>query len=259
MADLVETHAAAISEIESMDVGKPLSQAQGDIEDFSATARYYADLSTRLAIANRLTWLATKRDRCISPTEPAPLFSLGIFRFSWWGGAFSLRLRQNTVVIKPAEDTPLSTLYLMDLVRQSGIPDGVVNVITGYGEITGAALASHPGISRMSFTGSPEVGRLVAQSCGYNLVPVKLELGGKGAAVVFDDVDVPATAKALAQAITLNTGQVCCTASRWLIQDHIYDSFVDAAVREMSSIRIGYGRDPETQMGPVVGKNARAF
>ncbi|MCL5271502.1 MAG: aldehyde dehydrogenase family protein, partial [bacterium] len=95
----------------------------------------------------------------------------------------------NTVIVKPAEDTPLSTLYFCRLVQEAGIPAGVVNVVPGYGEIAGKALAEHPGINRMGFTGSPEVGRLIGAACGRNLVPVKLELGGKGAAVVFDDVD----------------------------------------------------------------------
>ena len=99
----------------------------------------------------------------------------------------------NSVVVKPAEDTPLSAIYLARLAREVGIPDGVINVVPGFGDPTGAALASHPGLRRMSFTGSPEVGRLVAAACGRNLVPVKLELGGKGAAVVFDDVDLPRT------------------------------------------------------------------
>ena len=104
----------------------------------------------------------------------------------------------NTVVIKPAEDTPLSTIYLARLAKEAGIPDGVINVVPGLGMPAGAALASHPGLKRMSFTGSPEVGRSIAAACGQNLVPVKLELGGKGAAVVFDDVDLPQTVEALA-------------------------------------------------------------
>jgi len=118
-----------------------------------------------------------------------------------WGIAPALAAG-NTVVIKPAEDTPLSTLYFCKLVEEVAIPRGVVNVVTGLGETAGAALARHPALKQMSFTGSPEVGRQVGEACGRNLVPVKLELGGKGAAVVFDDVDVDATAQALAGAIT---------------------------------------------------------
>ena len=173
-----------------------------------------------------------------------------------WGIAPALAAG-NTVVIKPAEETPLSTLYLMQLAKEVNIPDGVLNVVTGSGEVTGAALARHPGLARMSFTGSPEVGRLVAKQCGHNLVPAKLELGGKGAAVVFADSDINATADALVSAITLNTGQVCCTASRWLVQDEIYDRFVTATIARMRKIRIGYGHDGGTEMGPVVSPKQR--
>ena len=109
----------------------------------------------------------------------------------------------------------------------------------------------------MSFTGSPEVGTLVAQACAANLVPLKLELGGKGAAVIFDDADVSATAQALVGAITLNAGQVCCTASRWLVHNSIYDRFVDEAIGLFRNIRIGYGQDTATQMGPVVSDKQR--
>ena len=105
---------------------------------------------------------------------------LGTFRFSSWVGVCPALAAGNTVVVKPAEDTPLSSIYVAQLARESGMPDGVVNVIPGYGSEAGAALSANPGIRRMSFTGSPEVGRLVGESCGRNLVPVKLELGGKG-------------------------------------------------------------------------------
>ena len=168
-----------------------------------------------------------------------------------WGIAPALAAG-NTVVIKPAEDTPLSAIYLAELAKEVGIPDGVINVITGSGETAGAALANSTKIKRMSFTGSPEVGKLVGQACGGNLVPVKLELGGKGAAVVFDDVDVADTAAKLAGAITFHTGQVCCDATRWLIHRDIYDDFVTQCVSELSKVKIGYQLDESTQMGPVV-------
>ena len=161
------------------------------------------------------------------------------------------------MVIKPAEDTPLSTIYLGRLATEVGIPDGVINVIPGFGEVTGAALAAHPGIKRMSFTGSPEVGRLIAQACGRNLVPVKLELGGKGAAVVLDDVDVPQAAAKLTQAITFHSGQVCCDATRWLVHKNIYPAFVEACVEQMKKVLVGYQLDPATQMGPVVSEKQK--
>lgn len=160
----------------------------------------------------------------------------------------------NTCVVKPAEDTPLSTLYVAHLAKKAGIPDGVLNVVPGLGETAGAALSRNPDICRVSFTGSPEVGRLVAENCGRNLVPVKLELGGKGAAVVFDDVDIPEAAEKLVNAITFHTGQVCCDATRWLIQEPIYDTFVNECVDRLKAIQIGYQMEDGTQMGPVVSE-----
>jgi acyl-CoA reductase-like NAD-dependent aldehyde dehydrogenase len=173
-----------------------------------------------------------------------------------WGIAPALAAG-NTVVVKPAEDTPLSTLFFCRLAQEAGVPAGVINVVTGLGKIAGAALGAHPGLKRMSFTGSPEIGRLVGESCGRNLIPAKLELGGKGAAVVFNDVDVQAAAEALVGAITLNAGQVCCTASRWLVHEEILKPFLAAASASMSALRIGYGSESETQIGPVVSEKQR--
>jgi aldehyde dehydrogenase (NAD+) len=110
----------------------------------------------------------------------------------------------------------------------------------------------------MSFTGSPEVGRLIAEACGRNLVPVKLELGGKGAAVIFDDVNVGAMAESLAAAVTLNAGQVCCTATRWLVHENIRDEFVKKATATLSAMKIGYGANPDTNIGPVVSEKQRS-
>ena len=259
LAGLVEEHRDELAEIESLDVGKPFSQARSDVDNFSQTMRYYSDLAVQIQYREPLA-VSDHEAR----TVRQPLGVCG-FIFPWnfplllagWGISPALAAG-NTVVIKPAEETSLSTLYLMKLVHESGIPDGVVNVVTGPGESTGAALASHPDLAKLSFTGSPEVGRLVAESCGRNLVPVKLELGGKGAAVVFDDVEIDLTAAALSRAITLNTGQVCCTASRWVVHEKIYYHFVDAVLSQLKKIRIGYWDDPTTEMGPLVSAKQRS-
>lgn len=253
LADEVERRKATLAQIEALDAGKVESQAAGDIQNFVDTMRYFVDMSqhmsprTALAVRGHEAW-----------TVRHPWGACG-FIFPWnfpflligWGIAPALAAG-NTVVIKPAEDTPLSALYLAELAKEVGIPDGVINVVTGRGESVGAALAANPTIKRMSFTGSPEVGRLVAEACGRNLVPVKLELGGKGAAVVFDDVDVADTATRLAAAITFHTGQVCCDATRWLVQRKIYDEFVNQCIDRLSKVRVGYQLDESTQMGPVV-------
>ena len=121
----------------------------------------------------------------------------------------------------------------------------------------GASMARHPGFVRMSFTDSPEVGRFVARECGQNLVPLKLELGGKGAAVIFDDVDIETTAEALVAAIALTCGQACCTASRWVVQDKICGRLLALASARMKEIRVGYGHEPDTQMGPAMSSKQR--
>lgn len=258
LADLVEDHRATLAELESLDVGKPLPQAAFDIANFSQTMRYYADLALQARYREPIP-VSRHEARVVRQPWGACAFILPWnFPFLLAGWNLSPALAAgNTVILKPAEDTPLSSLYLTKLVKEAGIPDGVVNVVTGHGETTGAALARHPGIARMGFTGSPAVGRFIAESCGRNLVPVKLELGGKGAAVVFDDSNIESTVDALANAVTLNTGQVCCTATRWLVQESIYDKFVECAVERLKKVNTGYGRDSSTEMGPVVSDKQR--
>ncbi|MBI1842690.1 MAG: aldehyde dehydrogenase [Verrucomicrobia bacterium] len=258
LADAVEKNKPILARIEASDAGKLLAHAEGDIQNFADTLRYFIDISLHV---HRRTPLAVKGHEAMTvrlPWGPCGFIVPWNFPFLLIGWGISPALAAgNTVVIKPAEDTPLSALYLGKLAVEVGIPPGVINVVTGYGETAGAALARHPGLRRMSFTGSPEVGRLVAESCARNLVPVKLELGGKGAAVIFDDVDLDATAAKLVGAITFHTGQVCCDATRWLVQRSVYDRFVSTCVDRMKQVRIGYQLDSETQMGPVVSAKQR--
>ena len=259
LADAVEARKAIIAQIESLEAGKIEAQAQGDVQNFVDTLRYFVKLAegvqtrTKLDIAGHEAW-----------THKAPWGACG-FIFPWnfpflligWGISPALA-SGNTVVIKPAEDTSLSAIYLARLAKEVGVPDGVINVVTGRGQTAGAALSANPKIKRMSFTGSPEVGQLVAESCGRNLVPVKLELGGKGAAVVFDDVDVNAVADKLVGAITFHSGQVCCDATRWFVHSKIYDQFIDRCKQTLDKVKIGHPLDPTSQMGPVVNPKQRA-
>lgn len=258
LADAVEREKRVLAQLEAIDCGKLFRQAEADIQNLVDTLRYFTEIAqhtpqrTARAIAGHEAW-----------TVRHPWGVCG-FIFPWnfpmllvgWGIAPALAAG-NTVVIKPAEDTPLSTLYFGALAQRAGLPDGVINVVPGLGEATGAALAAHPGLRRMSFTGSPEVGRLVAEACGRNLVPTKLELGGKGAAVIFDDVNVEQTADKLAAAITFHCGQVCCDATRWIVQRSIYDQFVNHCVERLQRVTIGHELDRRAQMGPVVSEKQR--
>lgn len=258
LADLVEQKKDVIAQLESLDCGKVLNQAAWDVNNFCQTLRYYADLSVH---AQRRSPIAVSGYEAWTNRRP---YGVCAFIFPWnfpflllgWGISPALAAG-NTVVVKPAEDTPLSTLFFGELVREIGIPDGVINIVPGLGPVAGAALANHPRIRRMSFTGSPEVGKLVGAACGANLVPVKLELGGKGAAVVFDDVDIEETLDKLVGAITLHTGQVCCTASRWIIHKSVYDHFVSRCAEKFHQIQIGHELGGTTQMGPVVSAKQR--
>lgn len=255
LADAIEDRIEIVAQIESLDCGKIYSQAVADVQNFIDTFRYFADLALHvnyrqvLAVKQHEAWVRRH------PWGPCGFIVPWNFPFllAGWGLGPALAAG-NTTVLKPAEDTPLSALYLTQVVKEIGIPDGVINVVPGIGEIAGAALSQNPNLKRMSFTGSPEVGRMVAEACGRNLIPVKCELGGKGAAVVFGDVDIPTTAEKLVQAITFHSGQVCCDATRWLIDKKIYDALVDECVVRMKSVNIGYQLNPGAEMGPVVSQ-----
>ena len=258
LADEVEKRKAIIAQIESLDCGKIYEQAVADVENFIETHRYFAELAQNLELRTVIAVKGHEAAVVRHPWGPCGFIIPWNFPFLLCGwGIAPATAAGNTCVVKPAEDTPLSTLYVAHLAKEIGYPDGVINVIPGRGEQTGAALSENPNLKRMSFTGSPEVGRMVASNCGGNLIPVKLELGGKGAAVIFSDVDINDAAEKLVGAITFHTGQVCCDATRWLIQRDIYDDFINAAVERLKAVKIGHQMDDGTQMGPVVSEVQR--
>ena len=159
-----------------------------------------------------------------------------------------------TCVLKPAEQTPLTALRLGELVMEAGFPPGVVNVLTGYGETAGAALVSHPGVDKVAFTGSGEVGKIINKSATNTLKRVSLELGGKSPVIVLPDADVETVIGGAAQAIFFNAGQVCAAGSRLYAHKKIYDRVVEGVSAAADAIRLGPGLDPETEMGPLVSR-----
>ena len=258
LADLIERDLDALGDIEALDGGKLRSAGLGDAQCVADRLRFYADTAVRARYeatvsvphyVARMVRLPYGVCAFIVPWN----YPLGLMA---WGICPALAAG-NTVVVKPASDTSLSALYVAQLAEEAGIPAGVLNVVAGPAEPTGMALARHPDIKRLSLTGSPEAGKSVAVACAQNLVPVKLELGGKGAAVVFDDVNVDLVADRLAEAITSHVGQICCNATRWIIQDGIYDRFATAVSARLNAVRIGHGFDPQTQMGPVINAKQR--
>ena len=159
-----------------------------------------------------------------------------------------------TVVLKPAEQTPLSALRLGELIMEAGFPEGVVNIVPGYGETAGAALAAHPNVDKIAFTGSTEVGKLIVHAATGNLKKVSLELGGKSPNVVFKDADLDAAIPGAASAIFFNHGQCCCAGSRLYIEKPIFDRVVEGVADYAKKINVGSGLDPKTQMGPLVSQ-----
>jgi phenylacetaldehyde dehydrogenase len=157
-----------------------------------------------------------------------------------------------TMVLKPAEQTPLSADYLVGLMLQAGLPDGVVNLVQGYGEDTGAPLAAHPGVDKIAFTGSTEVGRLIVKAAAGNLKKVSLELGGKSPNVLFADADLETAIPGAANAIFFNQGEVCTAGSRLYVQKDVFDEVIAGLSDAAASIKLGPGLDPTTEMGPLV-------
>ncbi|MCM2371284.1 aldehyde dehydrogenase family protein [Aporhodopirellula aestuarii] len=259
LADAVEKHKPIIAQIEALDAGKIEAQAQGDVQNFVDTLRYFVGLADKVELREKINAPGFEAWKYRQPWGACAFIFPWNFPFLLIGWGISPALAAgNTVIIKPAEDTSLSAIYLARLAKEAGVPDGVINVVTGRGATAGAALSNNREIKRMSFTGSPEVGQMVGEACGRNLVPVKLELGGKGAAVVFDDVDVAETAEKLVGAITFHSGQVCCDATRWLVHRDIYEEFTKQCVAKMEKIRVGHPLDPNSEMGPVVNPNQRS-
>ena len=253
LAELITRDEQVLAELECIDVGKPISAALGFDVPFAADCfSYFAGVSQNYEYIT---------DNNLETTDSHVVklpYGVAGFVFPWnfpltlcaWGIAPALAAG-NTVVIKPASETPLSSLYLAKLCQEAGFPSGVVNVLPGTGAVAGEALISSKKIKLMSFTGSTAVGKHVGEVCGRNLVPAKLELGGKGAAIVCRDADVDHSVESLAGAVTLNAGQVCCTASRWYIHEDIYDEFVEKAIATFNATVVLDGTHPESEMGPI--------
>jgi acyl-CoA reductase-like NAD-dependent aldehyde dehydrogenase len=258
LADLLDRHRATIAMLETLDVGKPLRDAEGFDVPFGTDAyRYFAGLAERDADSP----LDVPGLEAIRHGLPRGVCALihpwnAPYLLGSWSIAPALAAG-NTVVLKPSELTPLSSLYVARLTAEAGFPDGVFNVVPGDGATCGEVLIGHPDVAMISFTGSPETGRRIATVAAENFVPTKLELGGKGAALVFDDVDLQATAAALVDAITLNAGQVCCTATRWIMHEKVFHGVAEDAERLLRGITVGPGEDERSDMGPVISRAAR--
>jgi phenylacetaldehyde dehydrogenase len=262
LADLLESHTEEFAYLESLDNGKPLTIARGaDVPLAVDLFRYMAGWATKIEgntipISVPYTpgakYLAYTLREAVGVAGQIIPWNFPLLMAAWkLGPALAAGC---TVVLKPAEQTPLSALRLGELIMEAGFPEGVVNIVPGYGETAGAALAAHPDVDKIAFTGSTEVGKLIVHAAAGNLKKVSLELGGKSPNVVFKDADLDSAIPGAASAIFFNHGQCCCAGSRLYIEKPIFDRVVEGVADHAKKINVGSGLDPETNMGPLVSQ-----
>jgi acyl-CoA reductase-like NAD-dependent aldehyde dehydrogenase len=255
IADLIEKHADELATLESLNNGMAISTATRMANGAANTFRYYAGWATKIYGET-------------NPSDPSmfnytlrePVGVCG--QIVPWNGPISMFAWKvapalacgNVSIIKPAEQTPLTALRLGELLLEAGIPEGVVNVITGFGETAGAAIAEHPGIDKVAFTGSTEVGKLILKASAGNLKRVSLELGGKSPNIVFADANMDECLPTSLSGFTMLSGQVCCAGTRVFVQRDFHDEFVDKLVHQAAQAKAGDPLDPRTTIGPLVSR-----
>ena len=262
LADLLEANAAEFAEIETIDNGKPLVISQRvDVPSAVDFLRYCAGWATKVegtTVEPSLTGFRKNEFFAYTRREPVGVVGAIIpWNFPLLMAVWKIGPALATgccVVLKPAEDTPLSALRLAALALEAGVPPGVLNVVTGDGPAAGAALAAHPGIDKVAFTGSTAVGKRIGQAALENMTRISLELGGKSPVIVLDDVDPAVAASGAANAIFFNSGQVCVAGSRLYVQRKAYDAVLDGVTAIAAKMRIGPGMEKGTQLGPLVSE-----
>lgn len=255
IAELIEAHGDELAELITLDNGKPIGESLSEVARTAETFRYYGGWATKIYGET-------------NPSDP------GFFNYTLrepigvcgqiipWNGplsAISWKVAPalacgDTVVLKPAEQTPLPALRWGELMLEAGVPEGVVNIVTGFGPTAGAALAAHPDVDKVAFTGSTEVGKLILQASAGNLKRVSLELGGKSPNVIFADAEIQQAVALSASGVFRNQGQVCCAATRMFVQGQIYDEFAERIAAKANEIKLGEPLDPATTMGPLVSR-----
>jgi aldehyde dehydrogenase (NAD+) len=256
-ADLVEANHAEIARLDTLDMGAPITRTAGSTQRVVGMIRFYAGLTTAIhgeTIENSMP------GNYVSYTLKEPVGVVGAI-IPWnaphsaaiWklGPALAVGC---TVILKPAEEAPLSSLWLGQLLLEAGLPPGVVNVVPGYGETAGAALVAHHDVDKIGFTGSTVTGQAIVRASAGNLKRISLELGGKSPDIVFADADLDAAVPGAALAVFSNSGQICSAGTRLFVEHEIYDEFVERVAAFGETMKIGNGLDPSTQIGPLVSQ-----
>jgi phenylacetaldehyde dehydrogenase len=260
IGDLILEHAEELAQIESLDNGKPVAVARAaDVPLAADMFHYMAGWATKLegdTISLSVPYAPGAQFHAYTLREPIGVVGQIIpWNFPLLMAAWKLApalATGNCVVLKPAEQTPLSALMLARLIQEAGVPDGVLNVVTGFGETAGAPLAAHDGVDKIAFTGSTDVGKLITQAAAGNLKKVTLELGGKSPQLVFADADPDVAIPGAANAIFFNHGQCCCAGSRLFVESASFDDVVNGVADYAKGIKVGEGLNEDTQMGPLV-------
>src|SRR6202044_2293949 len=249
LADLIEQNADQLAELESLDNGKPLAIAKvADIPGAARTFRYYAGWPTKIYGETNPSDPSTFNYTLREPVGVCGQIIPWNFPLSMasWKLAPALACG-NTIVLKPAEQTPLTALRLGELIQEAGIPDGVVNIITGFGPGAGSSIAEHPDVDKVAFTGSTEVGKLILRASAGNLKKVSLELGGKSPNIIFPDADMAQAVPTSMNGVFFNSGQVCAAGTRIFVQQDIYKDFVAELTRMSEGMTPGNPLDPKTR------------
>src|SRR5262245_19161607 len=256
LADLIEAELDELAALESLDNGKPIRDSRAaDLPLTIDCLRYYAGYADKIhgqTIPVRGPYFTYTRREPVGVVGQIIPWNFPMLMVAWkWGPALAAGC---TIVMKPAEQTPLTCLRMARLAQKAGIPDGVINVVPGYGPTAGAALVKHPDVDKVAFTGSTEVGRIIMRDAAATMKRVTLELGGKSPNIVFDDCDLDAAAAGSHFGLYFNQGQCCCAGSRLFVQEKVHDKFIEKMQSMNKTRRLGDPLDPATEQGPQVNQ-----
>ncbi|MEV6062858.1 aldehyde dehydrogenase family protein [Nocardia asteroides] len=257
VADLLEARSAELARLESLDVGVPVAQATLMVAEAVNQFRYFAGWADKIHGTTVEIGTAERRMQGVTYREPVGVVAMIVP----WNApliAMSMKLAPAlaagcTCVLKPSEEAPLSALALGRILLEAGVPAGVVNIVTGFGA-TGAAMAEHPGVDKISFTGSTAVGRKIVAAATGNLKKVSLELGGKSPVIVLPDADPADVAAGIALGVFWNSGQICTSGTRLFAHADIYDELIEAIADQGRAMKMGYGTDPDVVLGPLISR-----
>jgi acyl-CoA reductase-like NAD-dependent aldehyde dehydrogenase len=262
IADLIEEHAEELAQLDSLNTGMPLMQAQLIVPTCAEFFRYYAGWCSKIngtAYDVKTTGIATDTYVDLHAyTLKEPYGVVGLI-FPWNGPIFNACAKLAPAlaagcssVVKPAEETPLSALLLDRLITEAGVPDGVVNLLTGYGHTAGAAITAHPDVQKVAFTGSTEVGKMIVEAAAGNLKKVMLELGGKSPVLIYDDADLDKAIMMAAMGIFVHSGQGCVCGSRIFVQRGVFDQVVDGIAMVANNLKLGGPKEEGSMIGPLI-------